>query len=84
MILEKINKKVNLKKIIYLSSWIVELGKIARQTWVHGGWGVVVREDGQGEGRGGGLGMAWGNGRGEGGRMVVGAGRFISQLREPF
>ena len=36
------------------------------------------------EGSRGGLGMAWGNGRGEGGRMVVGAGRFISQLREPF
>ena len=40
----------------------MELGKIARQTRVHGGVGVVVREDVQGEGRGGGLGMAWGNG----------------------
>ena len=45
---------------------------------------MEVREDCQGEGRGRGLGKAWGNGRGEGGRMVVGAGRFISQLREPF
>ena len=34
---------------------------------MHGGWGgVEVREDGQGEGRGGGLGKAWGNGRGGG------------------
>ena len=32
MILEKLNKKVNLKKIIQLSSWILEVEKIARQT----------------------------------------------------
>ena len=46
MILEKLNKKVNLKKILWLSSWILEIEKIARQTWVHGGWGVEVRRDG--------------------------------------
>ena len=41
MILEKLNKKVNPKKIIQLSSWIIEVDKIARKTWVHGdegGW----------------------------------------------
>ena len=31
MILEKLNKKVNLKKNIYLSSWILEADKIARK-----------------------------------------------------
>ena len=46
MILEKLNKKVNLKKIMWLSSWIFEVDKIARQTWVHGDWGVEVRGDG--------------------------------------
>ena len=60
MILEKLNK-VNLKKIIWLSSWILQVDKIARQPWVHGGWGVEVRGDDQREGREGGLGMAWGN-----------------------
>ena len=40
MILEKLNKKVNLKKIMLLSSWILEVVKIARQTWVHGGGGA--------------------------------------------
>ena len=48
MIIEKLNKKVNPKKIIYLSSWILEVDKIARQTWVLGGGvvGVDVRGDG--------------------------------------
>ena len=32
-----------------------------------GSWGVDVREDGQGDGRGGGMGKSWGNGR-QGGR----------------
>ena len=36
MILVKVNKKVNPKKIIDLSSWILEVDKIARQTLVHG------------------------------------------------
>ena len=40
MILEKLNKKVNLEKIIKLFSLILELDKIARQTWVHGAWGA--------------------------------------------
>ena len=46
MILEKLNKKVNLKKIMQFSSWRLEVDKIARQTWVHGVWGVEVRGDG--------------------------------------
>ena len=48
MILEKLNKKVNVKKIIWLSSWILEVDKIARQTWVQVGWGggMEVRGDG--------------------------------------
>ena len=46
MILEKVNKKVNIKKIIELSSWILEVDKIARQTWVHRGWEVEVWGDG--------------------------------------
>ena len=46
MILEKLNKKVNLKKIMWLYSWILEVDKIARQTWVHGGGRVEVRGDG--------------------------------------
>ena len=53
MILEKLNKKVNPKKIIYLFSWILEVDKSARQPWVHGsgGWieGERVREKGVGE-----------------------------------
>ena len=49
MILEKLNKKVNLKKIICLFSWILEVDKIARQPWVHrgGGYGgVEIRKEG--------------------------------------
>ena len=38
MILEKPNKNVNLKKIIWLSYWILEVDKIARQTCVYGVW----------------------------------------------
>ena len=37
MILEKLNKKVKPKKITYLSSWILEVDKIARQKL--GAWG---------------------------------------------
>ena len=36
------------------------------------------------EKRGGGLVMAWENAIGEGGRMDMGAGKYISQLRESF
>ena len=39
MILEKLNKKVNPKKNIYLSSWILEVDKIARQKLGAWGWG---------------------------------------------
>ena len=40
MILDKLNKKVNMKKILKVSSWILKVDKIARQTWVQGvGWG---------------------------------------------
>ena len=43
MILEKLNKKVNPKKNILLSSWILEVDKIARQKFGAWGWGVDVR-----------------------------------------
>ena len=39
MILEKLNKKVNLKKIYIVILLVIELGKIAKQTRVHGGSG---------------------------------------------
>ena len=43
MVLEKLNKKVNPKKNIYLSSWILEVDKIAiqklRALRVGVGWG---------------------------------------------
>ena len=45
MILEKVNKKVNIKKIIELSSWILEVDKIASHKLVHGDLGVDVRGD---------------------------------------
>ena len=41
MILEKLNKKVNLKKIIELSSWILEVDKIARQNLGAQGRGLM-------------------------------------------
>ena len=52
MIQEKLNKKVNPKKNLKLSSWILEVDKIARQTWVHEGGGckgrwVEIREKGR-------------------------------------
>ena len=39
MIIEKLNKMVNPppKKNIHLSFWILEVDKIAGQTWEHGG-----------------------------------------------
>ena len=39
MIIEEVKKKVNPKKIIEISSWIMEVDKIARQKLVHGGQG---------------------------------------------
>ena len=47
MILEKLNKKVNLKKIMYLSSWRLEIERLPGKSWVHGGGGGVgIRADG--------------------------------------
>ena len=48
MILEKLNKKVNLKKIMSLSSWILEVDKIFRQNLGAKGWGVEVDIRGDG------------------------------------
>ena len=85
MILEKLNKKANLKKIIWLSSWILEVDKIARETWVHGAWGGGSKGrwlEGREKGRMGDSLGEW-DGR-KGGKMDMGAGKNISQLREPF
>ena len=43
MIVEEVKKKVNPKKIIEISSWILEVDKIARQKLVHGGLGVECK-----------------------------------------
>ena len=57
MILEKLNKKVNLKKNIWLSSWILEVDKIARKNWELGDRDCKeVTGDGGREGRMGGWG----------------------------
>ena len=60
---EKLNKKVNPKKNIELSSWILEVDKNARQKLgAQGLIGLVIRGDGDREGRRGSLGRAWRNG----------------------
>ena len=49
--MEKLNKKVNPKENIYLSSWILEVDKIAGQKLGAWGWeGFEVRRDGEREG----------------------------------
>ena len=84
MILEKLDKKVNLKKI-YI---VILLDNRTRPDCQanSGAWGVGGGRKGRWLGRGerARIGEGLGKGRGEGGRMVLGAGKFISQLREPF
>ena len=50
---------------------------------MHGEWEDGSKGRGSGRGERGRIGDGLGE-WGRGGRMVVGAGRFISQLREPF
>ena len=83
MILEKLDRRVNLKKIQVV--FLLEIGnrQESQVTWVHGGVGGLlegerVREKGAGEE----WGMLRGLGVGEGGRIDMGSGKNISQLKE--